>query len=70
METAGISSIGELRRLPADELLKAAAAHVKKSSIAFRTVIDGRFLPKEPLLAQISFTDFNDTPILAGYNAD
>lgn len=70
MKAAGANSLADLRRMPADAVLKAAVDYTKKSGVPFRAVIDGRFLPQEPLLAQYSSTNFIDTPILAGYNAD
>lgn len=70
MKAAGAGSLADLRRMSADAVLKAAVDYTRKTGINFRAVIDGRFLPQEPLLAQISSTAFNDTPILAGYNAD
>jgi para-nitrobenzyl esterase len=69
MRAAGASSLAELRRKSADELISVFAAN-RNAGINFRAVVDGRFLPKESLQAQMYSTDFHDTPILAGYNAD
>jgi para-nitrobenzyl esterase len=70
MRAAGVSSLADLRRMPADAVLKAAIDYTKKAGVPFRAVADGHFLPREAEAIQISSADFNDTPILAGYNAD
>jgi para-nitrobenzyl esterase len=66
MKAAGAKSIADLRRMPADQVLKTSI----DSGARFGPVIDGRLLPREPNTAQISGGDFNDTPILAGFNFD
>ena len=70
MKSAGAASLADLRRMPAEAVVKAGADFLKGGGKTFRTVIDGRFLPRESLLTQITGNAWNDTPVLAGYNAD
>jgi para-nitrobenzyl esterase len=62
-------SLPELRRIPADELVKAAAAYSASTGVNFSAIVDGRILPVDPKRALLGGA-FNDTPILAGVNAD
>lgn len=62
--TAGVSSVAELRRLSAQEVLKAARANGPSWP-----VLDGWVLPEDQYSLYESGR-FNDTPILIGYNSD
>lgn len=64
VRNSGASNIAELRALPAEDVLKAAGRH------RFGAIVDGRFLPREPIASEFEAGSFNDTPILTGYNLD
>jgi para-nitrobenzyl esterase len=63
MRKAGAASLAELRALPAEAILDAAPGP------AFRTMVDGHFLPRPP---EAIFADGEQSavPLLAGWNRD
>jgi para-nitrobenzyl esterase len=65
-EALGTTSIEDLRKKPAKELLDAA---LKAKNIHFSMIIDGYFLPESPLVIY-SAGKQSHVPLLAGWNAD
>lgn len=64
---AGVTTIEQLRGLPAADVAKAANA-VGTGLLAFAPVMDGRLIPSDPYASAPG--TFIDTPVLAGMNAD
>ena len=67
LAAAGVDSVVDLRKLPPEDLQKAAAS-LGSGLLNFAPVIDGALLPSNPYVGGADA--FNDTPILAGMNAD
>ncbi len=66
VDSLGVSDLAELRKLPAEELLAAAA---KRGAPRFSTVVDGKFLT-EPVAATYEAGRQAHVPLLAGWNRD
>lgn len=64
---AGVSSIDELRKLPAARVEQVARS-LRTGLLQFAPVIDGTVLPANPYVSRKG--GFSDTPVLAGMNAD
>ena len=62
--TAGADSIADLRKMPADEILAAARGR----GLAW-PIVDGWVIPDDQY-DMYAAKNFNDTPILVGYNSD
>ena len=68
---AGAKSLADLRKMPADAVLQAAAQFRKANpGQGFRAVIGGSLVPKDPTQAELEAGAFNDTPVLTGFNWD
>jgi para-nitrobenzyl esterase len=67
-EKLGVSTLAELRAIPADKLLEAFAPP-KSPGFDFGPDVDGYFLP-EPVPAIFASGKQNDVPLLAGWNHD
>jgi para-nitrobenzyl esterase len=65
----GTSKLADLRKIPADELLKETEAHAQEDSSHFRPDVDGWFLPKS-VPAIYAAGEQAHIPLLAGWNAD
>lgn len=65
----GTSSLADLRKMPAAEMLKAATAQSPGEHNPFKADIDGWFLP-EPVAAIYAAGKQAHIPLLAGWNAD
>lgn len=69
-ETAfGTSKLADLRRIPADTLLKETVAHQQQGSIHFGPDVDGWFLPQSVPDIYAAGNQAH-VPLLAGWNAD
>jgi len=67
-QTFGVSTLAELRAIPAEKLLEAFAPP-KSRGFDFGPDVDGYFLP-EPVPAIFAAGKQNDVPLLAGWNHD
>ncbi len=68
-ETFGTSSIADLRKFSADEILRAAMAKTMPPPPRFRPSVDGYFLPDSVANAYARGVQVQ-VPLLAGWNAD
>jgi para-nitrobenzyl esterase len=64
---ADTRSLGELRAIPADQLLKEASK--PDGRFSFWPIVDGDFLPQDPAVIYAK-GDQSHVPLLAGWNAD
>ncbi|PPS48587.1 hypothetical protein B0F86_00235 [Pseudomonas syringae] len=67
LKAAKVSSLAELRELPADQVRKAEKS-LGPGLLRFAPVIDGDLIPHDPYNNAVG--SYADTPILAGMNAD
>jgi len=65
----GVTSLAELRALPADRVLEATLTKQAGGGISFSPDVDGYFLPK-PVPKLFAEGKQNDVPVLAGWNRD
>ena len=67
----GTSKLADLRKIPAEELLKETLAHLKETHdpVSFEPDVDGWFLP-EPVPQIYAEGKQAHIPLLAGWNAD
>ncbi len=71
-KVSGAATLADQRKLSSQAVLDAAVKTRQTTPGAgFRALIDGKVIPKDPTLVQtVAGSDFNDTPIMTGYNAD